>query len=65
MEIDGVALKLGYSKKKLSFEEGLVGTTQAWRGILADFSDELRKSVIHKKQAARGGCREYTGEAGA
>ncbi len=50
MEIDGVALKLGYSKKKLSFEEGLVGTTQAWRGIFADFSDELRKSVIQKKR---------------
>ena len=50
MEIDGVALKLGYSKKKLSFEEGLVGTTLAWRGVFADFSDELRKSVIQKKQ---------------
>lgn len=50
MEIDGVALKLGYSKKKLSFEEGLVGTTQAWRSILADFSDELRKSVIQKRR---------------
>ena len=35
MEIDGVALKLGYSKKKLSFEEGLVGATQAWRSTVS------------------------------
>lgn len=27
-----------------------MGTTQARRGIFADFSDELRKSVIQKKR---------------
>lgn len=57
MEIDGVALKLGYSKKKLGVSRKGWWERLKRGGILADFSDELRKSVIHKAAARRGGCR--------
>ena len=49
-EINGMALKVGSNKRKLVFDGELAEVTKSWRGVFADFSDELKKNVLKKRR---------------
>ena len=54
LEIDGLALKVGSNRKKLNFEGEFADVTKTWRGVFADFSDDLKKNILKKKRPPEG-----------
>lgn len=54
MEIDGLALKVGSNRRKLNFEGEFAEVTKTWRGVFADFSDDLKKNILKRKRPPEG-----------
>lgn len=54
MEIDGLALKVGSNRRKLNFEGEFTEVAKTWRGVFADFSDNLKKNILKGKRPPEG-----------
>lgn len=50
MELEELALKVGTNRRKLVFEGELAEVTKTWRGVFADFSDDLKKNILKRRR---------------